>query len=123
MPNLDSFIPDSLRGLAARSGTEWLYPRDAIIEVVQIAYERQIAILGVEAFLILTNGFQTEAISDYDVPFNGNWEDFVRKNNTLALEFVQKNEDHGRNSGYILTSVSEDEYLNLAATAGRRSTR
>ncbi len=109
MLNLDSFVPDKLRVQATKVGNEWLYPIDAVSELIRIADERDIAILGVELFRIVANGLQTEAMSSYEVPFDGNWNDFVRKNNALASEFVHRSHK-GQNGGYILTSVNETEF-------------
>ena len=113
MPDLDSLIPEAIRKLAVKSGSEWLYPRNAINQVIAIADDNEVAILGVEVFRILSSGLQTEAISGYELPFSGDWKDFANKNNALALEFVRQTPQEAPHTGYILTAVDKDEFVKL----------
>jgi hypothetical protein len=112
MSALDSFVPIRLRRLAEQSGNQFVYPYPIILEVVATATQKNISILGVEVFHVLPNGFLTEAISSYDVPFNGDWTDFVKKNNVLALHFIDHHRK-GEGHGYILSATSQEEFRKL----------
>jgi hypothetical protein len=95
-----------------RSGTEFVYPYQDALDVVQIATQNRISILGVEVFHVLSSGLLTRRISAYLIPFGGTWLEFVRANNLRAVEFIQENRK-GEEHGYILSSTSEEEFRSL----------
>jgi hypothetical protein len=112
MNALDSFVPIQVKQTAEQSGNEFLYPYPVVLEVVRIATEKNISILGVEIFHALSNGLLTEAMTSYEVPFNGDWDDFVRKNNALAADFIDQHR-RGEEHGYILSATSQEEFRKL----------
>jgi len=103
-----------LRQAAWKCGSEFAYLYPAILRVVDIANENAIAILGFEFFHILTNypRFATEALTGYELRFNGRWPGFVRDNNLLARHYIEENRREG-DYGFVLTSTSEIEFRQL----------
>jgi hypothetical protein len=95
-------------------GSEFVYPYPTVLRVVDIANENAIAILGFEFFHVLPNypRFATEALTGYELRFNGHWPGFVRDNNLLARHYIEENRREG-DYGFILTSTSESEFQQL----------
>jgi hypothetical protein len=112
MNTLDSFVPVHVKQMARQSGNQFVYPYPIILEVVGTATAKNISVLGVEVFHVLSNGLLTETISSYEVPFNGDWDDFVKKNNVLAADFIDQHRK-GEGHGYILSATSEKEFRKL----------
>ena len=112
---LDSLVPSDLRQLAWICGDEFAYPYPDVLRVVDIANKNAIAILGFEFFHILPQHprFATEALTGYELRFNGYWPGFVQDNNLLAAYYIEKNRRDG-DYGFILTSTSEGEFRRLA---------
>jgi hypothetical protein len=113
MNKLDSIVPPSLREKARPCGSEFVYHYRDVLEVIRIATQNSIAILGSEFFSMDDDGLLTQAISGYELHLSDNWVAFVRENNELALSFVEQNQKEG-SYGFILTSTSEEEFSNLA---------
>ncbi len=112
MNKLDSLVPPSLREKARPCGSEFVYHYPDVLEVIRVASQKSIAILGSEFFRIDYDGLLTEAISGYELHLSDNWANFVRENNELAVCFVEQNRKEGR-YGFILTSTSEEEFGKL----------
>jgi hypothetical protein len=112
--DLDSLVPSDLLQTAWKCGDEFAYPHPNVLRVVEITNENRIAILGFEFFHILpeNQGFATETYTGYELRFNGYWPGFVQDNNLLAAHYIEKNRRDG-DYGFILTSTSEREFLQL----------
>jgi len=112
--DLDSLVPFELQQTAWKSGEEFAYPYPNVLKVVDIANKNGIAILGFEFFQILPSHprFATEALTGYELRFNGYWPGFVQDNNLLAAYYIEKNRREG-DYGFILTSTSEREFLQI----------
>jgi hypothetical protein len=111
---LDSLVPSDLRQSAWECGGEFAYPYPTVLKVVDIANKNAIAILGFEFFQILPHHprFATEALTGYELRFNGYWPGFVRDNNLLATYYIEQNIREG-DYGFILTSTSESEFRQI----------
>ncbi|MEW5978409.1 MAG: hypothetical protein AB1898_21650 [Acidobacteriota bacterium] len=110
--HLSEVIPAELRAKAIFADREHVFPYPEVIDVIQIATQHGIAVLGVESFEVQPDGVKVDQMSDYEVLFTGEWEPFVELNNSYALDFVRRNprcEDHG----FILTATSRSEFDNL----------
>jgi hypothetical protein len=110
MLELDSLMPGRLKQLATPcGGNEFAYPYFSVMEVIDIADQNNIAVLGVELLQSHPNGPVVEAISGYEFPFRGDWKEFVEKNNAAAREIIVRNQK-GEEHGYVLTSATEAEF-------------
>ena len=91
-----------------------MFPYPDVLDVIDLATNHSLAVLGVEVFQLEPHGLFVQKISDYEVGFSGDWEAFVRNNNAHAKEFVQQ-EIRGEEHGYILTSASKQEFDKLSS--------
>ena len=114
MDDLEKILPNQMLELATRTanGKELVLPFGETLQAIGLASKHLIAILGVEAFRILDTGLGVEIYSGYEFNFDGNWPNFVRRNNEASLEFVNEN-PFGKGYGYILTTTSEAEFKAL----------
>lgn len=118
--DFDRILPSTITDAAVRSGIEWVIPLVEAKQGVNLANEHFVAVLGVESFHILENGFGVEAYTGYAFDLQGDWPTFVRQNNNAALRFIEEYQ-FGQGYGYILTTSSEDEFKRLVVRkAGRR---
>ena len=109
---LDSLVPPNLKARAVQLGDEFVYPYPDVLDVIGIANQNRISILGSEFFRIQADGLATMAISGYEIRFSGEWDAFVRENNELAVTFAEQNRKGGK-YGFVLTSTSADEFKQL----------
>jgi hypothetical protein len=107
--DLDELLPSMITDAAVRAGDEWIIPLPEVNQAIHLATKHLIAVLGVESFRILENGFGVEGYTGYAVDFQGDWATYVRQNNEAALRFIEENQ-LGEGYGYILTTASEDEF-------------
>lgn len=110
--DLEKALPSEITSRAILSGDELLFPLDEAKAAIGVATQNLIALLGVEVFRILDNGFATETYSGYEFELDDNWQDYVSLNNKAALHFLDEN-SFGEGYGYILTSASENEFRRL----------
>lgn len=71
--------------------------------------------LGLELFRILAAGLGVEDYSGYDFSPEGDWPDYVYRNNQAALKWLHERQ-RGSGYGYILTSASQNEFNRLQKT-------
>src|SRR5438034_2745689 len=110
--HLAEILPLELRAKAISSDREYGFPYPEVTDVIQIATQHGIAVLGVESFKVRPDGVKVDQISDYEVLFTGEWGSFIELNNSHAVDFVRRNpsrEDHG----FILTATSRSEFDSL----------
>ena len=88
------------------------------MEVIDIADQNDIAVLGVEQLQSHPKGPVVEAISGYEIPFQGDWKAFVKRNNVSAREVIMKNQ-RGEEHGYVLTSASQAWFGQLTLKVNR----
>ena len=110
--DLENALPNEVTVKAILSGDELLFPLDEAKAAIGVATQNLIALLGVEVFRILDNGFATETYSGYEFRLDDGWQDYVSLNNEAALHFLDEN-SFGEGYGYILTSASENEYRHV----------
>ncbi len=111
MDDLTAVMPTNLLNRARRNENEFVFPYPDVLDAIRVATEHNVAILGMETFEV-NEGLRVEDYSGYEFPCGDDWREFVRVNNSAALEFVHSHligEDHG----YILTSASEREFRQL----------
>lgn len=111
MDDLISIVPTEILDRARRDGKEFVFPHPDVLDVIRLATEHDVAILGIEVFEVKA-GLLVEDYSGYEFPHGDDWRDFVRDNNSAALEFVCRH-PAGGDHGYILTSASEREFRQL----------
>ena len=113
MNELYRVLPLRLRAKATVIGVsmdkEYLFSYPQVAEVIRIATDNAISVLGVESFQA---GLKVDRISAYEIPFEGNWKLFVELNNTQALDFVN-NHSCRTERIYILTTASRTEFMSL----------
>ena len=114
--DLDKLLPSVITDAAVRAGGEWIIPLPEVNQAINLASTHLIAVLGVESFRILKNGFGGEGCTGYAVDFQGDWPTYVRQNNEAALRYIEEN-PLGEGYGYILTTASEDEFNTVAKEA------
>jgi hypothetical protein len=102
-----------------RTGNELTFTFPQVMEVVQLCTINQIAVLGVELFEVRADGYCTKRLSTYDQGLLGrqdvkpaDWDEYVRKNNSFAEEFIRKN-PAGDDHVYILTNSSWREFCKI----------
>jgi hypothetical protein len=85
-----------------------------VLDVLALCTKHEIAVLGVEMFKANPDGYSTEGISVYDIQRSDeSWPEFVARNNSLAVDFVEQNRG-GDDHFYLLTASSEAEYPKLS---------
>ena len=110
--DLTRALTHDLKKTAIESEDEFVFPYPEVISVIRIASEHEIAILGVEAFEVRTDGLKVVDYSGYEFQFTGDWQAFVKTNNAEAARFIEAHR-LGENHGYILTSASSREFASL----------
>ncbi len=111
MGDLTTVVPRTLLDRARQNENEFVFPYPDVLEVIRLATEHGVAILGVEMFEVQQD-LRVEDYSGYEFACGDNWREFVRANNSAALDFIQSHpsrEEHG----YILTAASEREFRQL----------
>lgn len=110
--HLAEILPPELKAKAIRTDREYVFPYPQVMDVIQIATQHGIAVLGVETVEVRPDGVKVDQMSDYEVLFAGEWRPFVELNNSNALDFVRRNPS-GEDHGFILTATSRSEFDNL----------
>ena len=100
------------KSAGAMSDGELTFAYPEVLDVIQLCYAKQIAVLGVELFKVREDGlYQTEKLTDYDLRMKQDpstqqeWPEYVRANNARAEEFVKEN-PAGDDHVYVLTTSS-----------------
>jgi hypothetical protein len=102
-----------LKSRATQFGNELLLPYADALATVAVASHHRIAVLGIDSFQIRDDGlFAAGSYADFDIPFSGNWSEYVSALNTKAKKWIEEN-PLGANHGYSLISTSEAEYQEL----------
>src|SRR5579864_6536017 len=118
--DLDRLLPENVKERALPTGNELILSYEDALTAVAIANQHKIAVLGFDAGEIQEEGFQASEFTGYDdeVEFIGDWNYFLSQMNARAERWI-KEHPLPKNHGYILTSVSQEEFLQLARS--RRS--
>jgi hypothetical protein len=115
---LEDILPNEFKKTAMAFGNELLLPFVHASAAIRLATEHQIAILGIDAFEVQPDGLATVYLSDPSshIKFTGDWKSYVT---TMNAECDRWLEDHrlGAKYGYILTSASENEFINLTSVS------
>lgn len=98
-------------------GNELTFPFPEVLKVIDLCSVNQIAVLGVELFLVKPDGYYASGSSDYDLEEKqrwpavrlADWPEYVRYNNALAEECVRRN-PRGDEHVYVLTTSSWREF-------------
>ena len=101
-----------------KAGNEYAIPYPEVLEAVQIATSKQIAVLGVEAFTVVGDSLLCERFSGYDFKMSQDWISFVETNNNEALREIAE-VDHHAATRFILTTASETEFEELGSAQFR----
>jgi hypothetical protein len=103
-----------------RVGSELTFPFPEVLNVIELCSASEIAVLGVELFLVKPDGYYACGSSDYDLKEKqkwpvvqlADWPEYVRYNNGLAKECVQRN-PLGDEHVYVLTTSSWREFCEI----------
>src|SRR5271167_469943 len=103
-----------------RTGNELTFPFPEVLEVIKLCTNNEIAVLGVEIFLVKSDGYHALGCSDYDLQLmrkwhevqSADWREYVTENNELADECVRRN-PAGDDHVYILTTSSWREFCDI----------
>ena len=117
MGDLENALPEDLKKRATPSGNELILPYADALRAITIANERQIAVLGLEAVDILTEGpyrFYVSNYTGYDIKFTGDWQAYAAANNSKAERWIEQH-PLGDGHGYILSSTSQREFNALSS--------
>jgi hypothetical protein len=109
---LEKIVPEHIKVNALRYKNELVFSFPDVKDIVNLASNAGIAVLGVETFQILENRLLVRDCSGYEITFAGHWNEFVKANNALAVEYIEQHR-RGEDHGYILTSTSEEEFREL----------
>src|SRR5690349_6747938 len=105
---------EQIEGVAVTSigkvGDEPTFPFPEVLTVIDLCSANEIAVLGVELFLVKSDGYYPSGCSVYDLEARNkwprvsvpDWPEYVSYNNTLAKECVRKN-PLGDEHVYVLT--------------------
>ena len=108
----DALPPKLVAASIFRSGDEFVFPYEQTLTAITVAGEHAIAVLGIELLKVDADKLQTISYSAYDLKASSDWSDFVKSNNAEAISFIKANR-FGDGYGYILTSVSQQEFKTL----------
>jgi hypothetical protein len=109
------------------SGNELTFAFPEVVEAIGLCTKNQIAVLGVEIFLVKCDGFYANGCSDYDLGITrkwpdvpaGDWVEYVNENNELAEQCIRRN-PAGDDHVYVLTTASFREHVELQENRKRR---
>ena len=119
---IDDF--EQITGVSAAAigkvGDELTFPYPEVLSVIELCSTNQIAVLGVELFLVKADGHYASGSSAYHIGEKQRWPavdlkvwpEYVRYNNGLAEEFVRQN-PLGDDHVYVLSTSSWSEFLGL----------
>ena len=82
-----------------------------VLEAVRLCTANQIAVLGVEIFVVRGETYETQRLSGYELQ-DQEWEGYVSANNALAEKFISENPT-GDDHIYVLTSSSWREFCKI----------
>jgi hypothetical protein len=122
---------ETVEAIAARAngrdpGGDLVFTFPEVIEVIELCAANQIAVLGVEVFLLKNSLFYASGCSTYDIELSkrwpnvrkSDWEKYVADNNRHAEEFVRL-DPRGDDQVYVLTSASWEEHEEIRALRKR----
>jgi hypothetical protein len=111
-------IPAVVAAAIGALGDELTFSFPEVLQVIRLCIKYEIAVLGLETFQVLPEGYATKKLSGYDQQMNkgpGNvkgWSEYVARSNALAEEFVRANPS-GDDHVYILTTSSWREFCKI----------
>jgi len=119
-------IPGVAAAAIGNVGDELTFPFPEVLSVIELCSANQIAVLGVEMFLVKPEGHYASGCSAYELQEkqrwptvdSANWPQYATYNNALAGEFVRRN-PLGDDHVYVLTTSSWRELCELQASKKR----
>jgi hypothetical protein len=113
-------IPGVAAAAIGEVGDEPTFAFPEVLEVVKLCSANQIAVLGVELFLVKPDGYYASGCSAYELYEKQRWSvvrltewpEYVRYNNALAEEFTRRN-PLGDDHVYVLTTSSWREFCEI----------
>lgn len=112
-------IPAIVATASGAVGNELTFTFPDVLTAIRVCTENDIAVLGVEIFLVQSNKFQASGCSTYDLQMGSwgevgvsDWSRYVKYNNRLAEEFIRQNPT-GDEHVYVLTNSSWQEFCQL----------
>jgi hypothetical protein len=111
---LDRLLPDHVKERVLPIGNELILNYEDALTAVAVANEYKVAVLGFDAGEVLEDGFQASYFTGYDseIEFMGDWNSYMALMNAQAERWI-KEHPLPKNHGYILTSASHEEFIQL----------
>jgi hypothetical protein len=105
---------------------ELLFTFPEVLNVIKLCTLREIAVLGVELFLVTPDGFRASGSSSYELELGRrwpvvqfqHWPKYLRDNNEMAEVFV-RGHPLGDDHVYLLTTASWREFKELGKVQRR----
>jgi len=115
----ENYLPlETLEKSLKTRNDEYAIPYPEVLAAVQIATSKNIAILGVETFTVVTDALQCDRFSGYSFELGEDWISFVQANNGQALQEIAEAGHHSA-TRFILTTASKSEYEELGSAQFR----
>ena len=118
MGELESLLPEDLKKRSTVLGNELAIPYGDTLAAIAIASTHQIAVLGFDCGELIAEKFRVLSYSGYDreVSVDQAWKEYVSATNALAEKWIKESTFRDASCGYILTSTSESEFMELRNT-------
>jgi hypothetical protein len=114
----EKYLPLEMLEKSVKTGNEYAIPYPEVLEAVQIATSKAVAILGVETFTVVGGGLLCERFSGYNLELGEDWISFVQANNDHALQEIAEADRHA-GTRFILTTASKSEFEELGSAQFR----
>jgi hypothetical protein len=113
-------IPGVGAAAVGNIGDELTFSFPEVLGIIRLCSENEIAVLGVEVFVVKQDGHYASGCSDYDLDLHRKWLEvqpqqwqvYVNDNNRLAEIFVRQN-PLGDDHVYILTTSPWREFQQI----------
>jgi hypothetical protein len=111
-------IPAIAAAAIGALGDELTFSFPEVLQAITLCTKHGIAVLGLELFQVLPEGYATKKLSGYDQQMDKGpenvegWPEYVDRSNALAEEFVRLNPT-GDDHVYILTTSSWREFCEI----------
>lgn len=96
-------LPTDILSKCERLDHELGIPYNLVENVIKLASENDIAILGVEVYAV-GDTVSFKDYSEYSFGYRDNWQEFVQSNNAAARNFVSENRFKDDEFRYVLTT-------------------
>jgi hypothetical protein len=108
-----SILPEAFRSRAVILAGEEAWPKDAAQSVIEFLSQNNFAVLGIELWIPEGDVPRVVGWSEYDIPFSGDWNEYVQLNAQHALHDLDRSACE--ECLFSLTWISEVDYRKMIA--------